>query len=37
MDGDWNRENDWFWEGNVQAAVLDYMEGEEHFTILSSG
>ena len=37
MDGEWSRENDWYWEGNVQAAVLDFMEEKEEFTILSSG
>jgi hypothetical protein len=37
MAGSWSREQDWFWEGNVQARVLDYMQEEEGFTILSSG
>lgn len=37
VDSDWSRENDWFWEGNVQGAVLDYMQNEEEFSILSSG
>ncbi len=32
----WQRHQDWFWEGNVQARVLAYME-EEGFTILSLG
>src|SRR5437762_13664196 len=34
---EWSRKQDWFWEMNVQAAVLDYMQSEEGFTILSAG
>ena len=33
----WQRNQDWFWEGNVQARVLAHMEEEEGFTILSPG
>ena len=36
MDGEWNREQDWFWEGNIQTNLLDYMQNEEGFTILST-
>ncbi|PZR99610.1 MAG: hypothetical protein DLM69_07215 [Candidatus Chloroheliales bacterium] len=32
----WQRSQDWFWEGNVQARVLAFMQ-EEGFTILSPG
>jgi hypothetical protein len=34
---EWSREQDWFWEANVQSAVLGYMQDEEDFTILSAG
>jgi hypothetical protein len=37
MDGEWSREQDWFWEGNIQERVLEYMRAEEGFTILSFG
>src|SRR5205809_8113691 len=37
MDGEWSREQDWFWEGNVQERVIEYMRDEEGFTILSPG
>jgi hypothetical protein len=37
MEGEWSREQDWFWEGNVQERVLDYMQNEEGFAILSPG
>jgi len=37
MDGEKNREQDWFWEGNVQERVIEYMRDDEGFTILSSG
>jgi hypothetical protein len=37
MDGEKNREQDWFWEGNVQERVIEYMRDEEGFTILSPG
>ncbi|HKP53011.1 MAG TPA: hypothetical protein VJ183_10195 [Chloroflexia bacterium] len=37
MDSEWNREQDWFWEGNVQERVIEYMRDEEGFTILSPG
>ncbi len=33
----WQRNQDWFWEGNVLARVLAHMEEEEGFTILSPG
>jgi hypothetical protein len=36
-EGKWRRSQDWFWEGNVQERVLDYMQAEEGFTILSPG
>ncbi len=29
--------HDWFWEGNIQARVLAYMQEEEDFVILSPG
>src|SRR5207248_8920736 len=35
--GERNREQDWFWEGNVQERVIEYMREEEGFTILSPG
>lgn len=28
---------DWFWEGNIQEAVLDYMQNQEGCTVLSPG
>ena len=37
MDGEKNREQDWFWEGNIQERVIEYMRDEEGFTILSPG
>lgn len=37
MSKEWSREDEWFWEGNVQSAVLDYMRNVEEFTILRSG
>ncbi|MEO8287947.1 MAG: hypothetical protein ABI670_16080 [Chloroflexota bacterium] len=37
MDGDKSREQDWFWEGNIQERVIEYMREEEGFTILSPG
>jgi hypothetical protein len=37
MDGEWSREQDWFWEGNIQERVIEYMRDEEGFTILSPG
>jgi hypothetical protein len=37
MEGEWSREQDWSWEGNVQECVLEYMQNEEGFVILSPG
>ena len=37
MDSEWRREEDWFWEGNVQARIVEHMKGEEGYTILSPG
>lgn len=37
MEASWSREQDWFWEGHVQARVLEYMQTQEGFTILSPG
>ena len=37
MEEDWKREDDWFWEGDIQQSVIDYMKTEEGFTILSPG
>jgi hypothetical protein len=37
MEEDWKREDDWFWEGNIQERVIDYMKAEEDYTILSPG
>lgn len=37
MENEWRREDDWFWEGNVQERVIEYMKGEEGFTVLSPG
>src|SRR5215203_2423634 len=34
---EWSREKDWFWEVNVQSAVLGYMQADEGFVILSAG
>jgi hypothetical protein len=34
---EWSREQDWFWEGNVQSCVVEYIRQEEGFSILSSG
>ena len=37
MEEKWRRSQDWFWEGNLQERVLDYMQQDEGFTILSPG
>jgi hypothetical protein len=37
MEGERIHNRDWFWEGNVQERVLDYMQDEEGFTVLSHG
>lgn len=37
MEADWRREDDWFWEGNIQERVIEHMKNEEGFTILSPG
>src|SRR4051794_17025934 len=37
MDSERSREQDWFWEGNIQERVIEYMRDEEGFTILSPG
>lgn len=37
MDREWRREDDWFWEGNIQIRVLDYLQEEEGFAVLSPG
>ena len=37
MESEWRREDDWFWEGNIQERVIEYMKAEEGFTILSPG
>jgi hypothetical protein len=37
MDSGWNREQEWFWEGNIRTRVLEYMQQDEGFSILSSG
>ena len=37
MSDEWPRSQDWFWEGNIQERVLEYMQREEGFTILSPG
>src|SRR5947208_8241248 len=37
MEAEWTREQDWFWEGNVQERVLEYMQAVEGFAILSLG
>lgn len=37
MDGEKSREQDWFWEGNIEERVIEYMREEEGFTILSPG
>jgi hypothetical protein len=37
MDGERNREQEWFSEGNVQERVIEYMRDEEGFAILSPG
>jgi hypothetical protein len=34
---EWRRDEDWFWEGNIQSRIIEYMQGEEGFTILSRG
>lgn len=34
---EWSREQDWFWETNIQSRVIAYMQQEEGFSILSSG
>ncbi len=30
----WSETQDWFWEGNVQHKIIEYMESFEHFKIL---
>ncbi|MEA2572816.1 MAG: hypothetical protein QOH93_114 [Chloroflexia bacterium] len=37
MEEQWRRSHDWFWEGNLQERVLDYMQNDEGLTILSPG
>ncbi|HEY0070122.1 MAG TPA: hypothetical protein VGE04_09170 [Chloroflexia bacterium] len=37
MEEKWRRSHDWFWEGNLQERVLDYMQNDEGLTILSPG
>jgi hypothetical protein len=37
MESEWRREDDWFWEGKVQARVIAHMRDEEGYTILSPG
>ena len=37
MDGITEHDREWFLEGAVQERVLDYMQNEESFTILSQG
>lgn len=37
MENEWKREDDWFWEGNVQERVIEHMKNEEGYTILSPG
>src|SRR4051794_15701932 len=37
MEAEWSRAQDWSWEGNIQERVLDYMQNEEDFVVLSPG
>ena len=37
MESEWRREDDWYWEGNIHSRVLEYMQEEEGFGILSRG
>src|SRR5215203_3678493 len=37
MESEWKRDDDWFWEGNIQEQVIEYMKSEEGFSILSPG
>src|SRR5215471_4992237 len=37
MDSEQSQERDWFREGNIQERVIEYLEDEEGFTILSPG
>ncbi|HVF98234.1 MAG TPA: hypothetical protein VND68_00215 [Chloroflexia bacterium] len=37
MEENWRRSRDWFWEGNLQERMLDYMQNDEGLTILSPG
>jgi hypothetical protein len=37
MEEKWRRSHEWFWEGNLQERVLDYMQNDEGVTILSPG
>jgi hypothetical protein len=37
MEAEWRREDDWFWEGNIQARVVEYLQEEEGLSILSRG
>ena len=30
--GKWNKTKDWFWEGNVQLKIADFMREKENFT-----
>jgi hypothetical protein len=30
----WSATQDWFWEGNIQRKIIEYMESSEHFEIL---
>lgn len=32
----WTKQNDWFWEGNVQKRIIEYMKNAEGFEILES-
>lgn len=37
MESGLSRDQEWFWEGNISVRVLEYMQQEEGFAILSSG
>ena len=37
MENEWKRDDDWFWEGNIQERVIEHMKSEEGFSILSPG
>ena len=37
MDGTAEHQQDWFWEGHIQACILAYMQETEGFAILSPG